>query len=85
VLGLREEVRVYARVDLPGARDALGQQLLAAGLELAVQLGHERERLRGEDLRLRGADLGKDLDAFGRGDRAHVSGTPFVDTSTTRA
>jgi hypothetical protein len=70
VLGLRQEVGAFAGIQALGALDAGGQQLLAARLEGAAQLGNEGECLGGQDLFVAGLDLGANLHS-GRGGDGH--------------
>ena len=69
VRGRGEEVGPLAGVEALGALDAGGQQLLAARLEGAVQLGDERERRRRQDGLEAGQDRRVDLHAGGQGER----------------
>jgi len=61
-----EEVGPLARVQARGARDARGQQFLAARLERAVQVGDEGQRLRREDGLEAGLDRAGDGHALGQ-------------------
>ena len=64
VLGLGQEVRALARLECALAGGTGREQLLAPVVELALEAGYERQRLRGEDLRHLGRDDLEDLDAF---------------------
>ena len=68
---LGEEVGKLAGVEPGRPLHALGQQLLPAWLERAMELRHERQGVGGEDLRHLRRDLGRDLDSLGQRDRAH--------------
>ena len=83
--GLGEEVRYRTGVERGGPLHPQREQLAAAGLEGPVQLGHERERVGREDLRLVGGDLGGDLDSVRESDGAHGSRDTFLDASSSRA
>ncbi len=64
MLGLGQEVGALTGLERALAGGTGGQQLLAATVELALEAGYERKRLRGEDLRHLGRDDLEDLDAF---------------------
>jgi len=63
VLGLRKEVEVGAGGQLPLAGLPGLEQLQAAAVELALERGHERQRLRREDLVESGKQRAGDLNA----------------------
>ena len=58
-----KKVRQFASVEIFLALHSPHQKLKAPPIEAAMQTGHERKRLRGEDLGLPAAGLGVDLDA----------------------
>lgn len=64
MLGLGEEVREDATVDLGLADDAALEEVLAASVEGALEEGEEGEGLRGKDPALVVLDLTKDVDAL---------------------
>ena len=65
LLRLGQEIRQLAGVEFLLARRAAREQFLAARLELAVQLGDERERPRRQDRRELGRDRRGNLHAVG--------------------
>jgi len=60
---LGQEVGELAGVEVGLAHGALGQELVAASAERALQLGRERDRFGGEDAGELGRDAAGDLDA----------------------
>lgn len=64
--GVREEVQRSAGRQRGDAGGTGGEQVAAAGVEGAVQLRHERQRRRGEDLLVAVVPGADDLDAFGQ-------------------
>ncbi len=75
--GLRQEVGALARVQALGAFDARGQQLLAARLEGAVQLVHQGQRFRREDIFVGRQDFAGNLHARRQRDGHQCS--PVID------
>ena len=70
--GLRQEVRLLAGIEALLALDAGGQKLLAAGVELALQVGDERDCLFGKHLFEAGLDHAVDRHARRKVQSRHV-------------